>query len=152
VLSLSCDLCALCDLIDSGSCFVSFSTLLVPLEVETSEFYSAFKRVVDGSHLADGKFVVLPNCLQLDIPIANDALPACMWITAGTGIISGDESGYVTVRVGDYGDIRLLFNNPSSGTNTCGTEAPRELTVRCTISQGSIATAKYDVSFNVNGG
>jgi hypothetical protein len=45
VLSLSCDLCVLCDPIDSGSFFVSFSTLLVPLEVETSEFFLYSKEV-----------------------------------------------------------------------------------------------------------
>jgi hypothetical protein len=36
-------MCPMCPL-DSGSFFVSFSTLLVPLEVETSEFFSVFKR------------------------------------------------------------------------------------------------------------
>jgi hypothetical protein len=49
VLSVSCDLCALCDQTDSGSFFVSFSTLLVPLEVETF-LYS--KEV--GSHWSHG--------------------------------------------------------------------------------------------------
>jgi hypothetical protein len=37
--STSCDLCALCDYIDSVSFSVFFSTLLVPLEIETSDFF-----------------------------------------------------------------------------------------------------------------
>jgi hypothetical protein len=37
--SASCDLCSLCDHIDSVSFSVFFSTLLIPLEIETSDFF-----------------------------------------------------------------------------------------------------------------
>jgi hypothetical protein len=37
--SASCDLCALCDHIDSVSFSVFFSTLLILLEIETSDFF-----------------------------------------------------------------------------------------------------------------
>ncbi len=52
MLSVSCDLCALCDPIDSGSCFVSFSILLVPSEIESFELFLYLKEV--GSHWSHG--------------------------------------------------------------------------------------------------
>lgn len=57
--SASCDLCDLCDLcdhIDLVSFSVFFSTLLIPLEIETSDFFSVHKRL--GSHWSHGAHVV----------------------------------------------------------------------------------------------
>jgi hypothetical protein len=89
--------------------------------------------------LDEGKFKEYPS--------DNTAFPS--WITAGTGLFSGDEKGYVQYDFRgtdgrDYGPATFYFENPTSGTNTCKVVASTALfEAKCDISQGNYANARY---------
>ncbi|HYA85037.1 MAG TPA: hypothetical protein VEH06_16560 [Candidatus Bathyarchaeia archaeon] len=54
---------------------------------------------------------------------------------------------------GPHGDVKLLFNNPRSGTNTCAVEGTlSDAKVSCTISQGDVAHVTYKVEPPGGGG
>jgi hypothetical protein len=98
-------------------------------------------------HLDAGVYVVKPFCQNG----AGYNPNFCMWTTKGSGVFGGDEKGWVEVHVDarpfTIGTVKLLFSNPSSGENTCNSEGTLSngAKVSCTIEQGNVAMATYDI-------
>jgi hypothetical protein len=98
-------------------------------------------------HLYAGEYAVKPFCQNG----AGYSPNFCMWTTKGSGIFGGDEKGWVEVHVDarpyTIGTVKLLFDNPSSGTNTCSSEGTLSngAKVSCDIEQGNVAMATYDI-------
>ncbi|MGN6559078.1 MAG: hypothetical protein ACTHJ2_00980 [Candidatus Nitrosocosmicus sp.] len=86
-------------------------------------------------HLDEGKFVKTPQSSGTSVD----------WTTAGTGVFSGDEKGWVKYDIEGKGPITFYFENPTSGKNTCSVTAPGSLATwaSCKIDQGNTAEAVY---------
>jgi len=83
------------------------------------------------------------------------------WTTVGSGIIGGDEKGYVQYDVlspihgreelpSVLGTVTFRWSNPLSGTNTCSIDKPpQDIAVGCTIPpHGSEVYVDYCVDYN----
>lgn len=75
--------------------------------------------------------------------------PTIVWKTTGYG---GNEIGYIESNFEGFGKVRLGFENPTSGRNTCETFSPSpSLFVGCFISQGVNAKAFFQVGLFIPG-
>jgi len=68
------------------------------------------------------------------------------WQTAGDGLFTGNEEGYIKANVGNLGTVTFNFYNPSIGTNTCSATTTGSVVASCQVGQGNLGFVTFIVT------
>jgi len=128
---------------------------LVPMVTEKAEALTKSKAIAGVNikmfnlkySLNQGKWVTHPHFFA-------NSEKMILWTTKGSGFFGGTEYGSVEVDlkkgVRDQAHAKLSWYNPEKGRNTCGIELTGRDAFyfdnsRCTIEQGTIADAEFNI-------
>ena len=121
---------------------VGMMIFLVPAIVQESQALITATAVSQVGHFSDVKVQMFSGQLALAPRVVG---PVIGWMT--TGSLDGNERGIVSAKVAG-GEVHFVFNNPARGDNTCQSAVtpPGSIQATCHISQGTYASATFEVS------
>ncbi len=123
---------------------VGMMIFLVPAIVQESQARITATAVSQVGHFSDvkgemflGRFVSGPTVVG----------PTITWVTTSANNGGLNEMGVVSAKVAGV-EVYFVFNNPAGGPNTCQrvVTPPGSIQATCHISQGTYASATFEVS------